>query len=232
MKIAVIPARGGSKRIPRKNIRNFAGQPMLAYPIKAALTSGIFDRIVVSTDDEEIAKIAIEYGALVPFLRQPHLADDFTGTGDVIRDAIMQLLTLGWKIDYCACIYATTPLLSPETICETFKLMQNEDADYAFTAAQFSFPIQRALVKTATGGIEPFDSKMINQRSQDLVDTFHDAGQLYWASAKTWLDTKKTVFSESSRMFVLPDHLVKDIDTLKDWHHAELLFNVLQRQNF
>lgn len=154
MNIAIIPARGGSKRIPRKNIKDFCGQPMLAYPIKAALQSGVVDKVVVSTDDHEIADIARQYGAEVPFMREPKLADDYTGTTAVIRDALLQLKQMGWNIENCACLYATTPLLAANLIKALFDQLIATYADYVFTAARFSFPIQRALVKTETGGID------------------------------------------------------------------------------
>ncbi|KKO48173.1 CMP-N-acetylneuraminic acid synthetase [Arsukibacterium sp. MJ3] len=228
MNIAIIPARGGSKRIPRKNIKLFCGQPMLAYPIQAALNSGVVDKVVVSTDDPEIAAIARHYGAETPFIRKAELADDFTGTTDVIRNAIMQLQQLGWPLSACACVYATAPLLHSELIALAYQTLLSSKADYVFTAARFSFPIQRALVKTAQGGVLPFDNESISKRSQDLTETFHDAGQLYWAMASTWLNTTKVVFGPDSRMEVLPDYLVQDIDTIDDWQRAELLYQMLQ----
>lgn len=230
MRVAIIPARGGSKRIPRKNINDFCGQPMLAYPIKAALNSGVVDKVVVSTDDAEIADIARQYGAQVPFMRQPNLADDHTGTSAVIRDAIQQLQAIGWQLDECACLYATTPLLSAALIRDGLQQLQQTGADYVFTSARFSFPIQRALVMTASGGVAPFDPHSISKRSQDLPPAYHDAGQLYWGKASTWLDNSKTIFGNNSRMLVLPDHLVQDIDTPEDWRRAELLYQLLQQE--
>lgn len=228
MRVAIIPARGGSKRIPRKNIKDFCGQPMLAYPIKAALSSGVVDKVVVSTDDAEIAAVARDYGAETPFVRKAELADDFTGTTDVIRDAIAELQQLGWPLSTCACIYATTPLLNSERIAAAYQLLLSSKADYVFSAARFSFPIQRALLRTPEGGVTPFDPANIMQRSQDLAETFHDAGQLYWATTETWRDTNKTVFGSGSRMLLLPAHLVQDIDTAEDWQRAELLYQLLQ----
>lgn len=231
MNIAIIPARGGSKRIPRKNIKDFCGQPMLAYPIKAALQSGVIDKVVVSTDDDEIAAIARQYGAEVPFMRSSTLADDHTGTSAVIRDAITQLQALGWPLNYCACLYATTPLLTASVIRDSLLQLEQSSADYVFTAARFSFPIQRALVMTDSGGVAPFDPASIGKRSQDLTPAYHDAGQLYWAKASSWLDNSKSIFGANSRMLVLPDHLVQDIDTPEDWRRAELLYNMLQQDN-
>lgn len=230
MNIAIIPARGGSKRIPRKNIKHFCNQPMLAYPIAAARDSGVIDKIVVSTDDPEIADIARQCGAEVPFVRAPHLADDYVGTTAVVRDAIQQLLQLGWPLTHCACIYATTPLLTAQVIQHSYEQLLASAADYVFTSARFSYPIQRALLQTADGGVTPFDTTNIGKRSQDLVPAYHDAGQLYWARQQTWLDPSKRVFGDGSQMYVLPDHLVQDIDTEADWYRAELLYKVLQQE--
>ena len=231
MNIAIIPARGGSKRIPRKNIKDFCGQPMLAYPIKAALQSGVIDKVVVSTDDDEIAAVARHYGAEVPFLRRAELADDYSDTSAVIRDAITQLQALGWPLNYCACLYATTPLLTASVIHNSLQQLEKNRADYVFTAARFSFPIQRALVMTDSGGVTPFDPSSITKRSQDLTPAYHDAGQLYWAKASTWLDSSKAIFGANSHMQVLPDHLVQDIDTPEDWQRAELLYKMLQQES-
>lgn len=231
MNIAIIPARGGSKRIPRKNMKDFCGKPMLAYPIAAALNSGVIDKVVVSTDDDEIAAIARQYGAEVPFMRSSTLADDYTGTSAVVRDAITRLQALGWPLNNCACLYATTPLLTANVIQDSLQQLEQSGADYVFTAARFSFPIQRALVMTDSGGVAPFDPVSIGKRSQDLTPAYHDAGQLYWATASSWLDSSKTIFGANSRMLVLPDHLVQDIDTPEDWLRAELLYNILQQEN-
>lgn len=231
MNIAIIPARGGSKRIPRKNIKLFCGQPMLSYPIKAALQSGVIDKVVVSTDDAEIAELAKQYGAEVPFIRPADLADDHTGTSPVVRHALKSLQALGWQPDYCACIYATTPLLRSELIASAYNELQQAQADYVFTAGRFSFPIQRALLQTSEGGVTPFDPASIVMRSQDLAATYHDAGQLYWGKTTSWLDNSKRIFSPSSRMLVLPAHLVQDIDTEEDWQRAELLYQLLQQKD-
>lgn len=230
MNIAIIPARGGSKRIPRKNIKAFCGQPMLAYPIKAALNSGVIDRVIVSTDDAEIADIARQYGAEVPFFRPAELADDYTGTTDVIRHTLQALLKHGVQPQYCCCLYATTPLLQPVFLQQALAtLMSNQNTEFVFAAARFSFPIQRALLQTAAGGIVPFDPASISKRSQDLPPTYHDAGQFYWGATASWLNPNSRVFSERSRMYVLPDHLVQDIDTLDDWQRAEVLYQLLQQ---
>lgn len=229
LKLAIIPARGGSKRIPRKNIKMFCGKPMLVYPIQAALESGVIDKIIVSTDDDEIAQIALDCGAEVPFLRSKTLADDHTGTTAVVRDTLERLNADGWEISHCACIYATSPLLSGSTIRQAYQQLTSSNSDYVFTAARFSFPIQRALLRTPQGGVTPFDPQSIAKRSQDLADTFHDAGQLYWGTVDSWLDTSRTLFSAQSQMLVLPNYMVQDIDTAEDWQRAELLYQLLQQ---
>lgn len=228
MNIAIIPARGGSKRIPRKNIKPFCGKPMLAYPIEAAFKSGVIDKVIVSTDDAEIADIARQYGAEVPFFRPAELADDYTGTTAVIRDTLQKLIQAGITPQYCCCLYATTPLLQPEFLQQAFSLLTADaDTEFVFSAARFSFPIQRALLQTDAGGVTPFDPHSISKRSQDLAETYHDAGQFYWAKTVTWLDNRSHVFSERSKMHVLPNHLVQDIDTEEDWKRAELLYQLL-----
>lgn len=232
MNIVVIPARGGSKRIPRKNIKDFCGKPMLAHSITCALQSGVVDKVVVSTDDEDIAEVAKSYGAEVPFLRPPQLADDFVGTSPVVRHAIEALRKLDWPLEYVACIYATAPLLSPRLVASAYQQLIAEQADYVFAAARFSFPIQRAIMQTESGGVTPFDPVGITQRSQDLPPAFHDAGQLYWGHYRTWLDLNKRIFSPSSQMIVLPDYLVQDIDTLDDWKRAELLYKLLKQEGY
>ena len=229
MNVAIIPARGGSKRIPKKNIKPFCGKPMVAHAIENALASPYIDSVVVSTDDDAIANVAIKYGAHVPFMRPQELADDFTGTSPVVRHALNTLLEEGWDIDYCACVYATSPLLTTSLINTCFDMLDSADnTDYVFTAARFSFPIQRAILQTDDGGVKPFDEFGITQRSQDLPPAFHDAGQLYWGHYKTWLNTNKRIFGANSKMVVMPDHLVQDIDTPEDWVRAELLYKILQ----
>jgi len=232
MNVAIIPARGGSKRIPRKNIKAFCGKPMIAHAIDNALASKFIDKVVVSTDDIEIAEIAIKHGADVPFIRPCELADDHTGTSPVVRHAISELIKSGWELDYCACIYATSPLLSTSMVNTCYQmLLENKGTDYVFTAARFSFPIQRAILQTESGGVKPFDELGITQRSQDLEPAYHDAGQLYWGHYTTWLDESKRIFGHHSKMAVMPDHLVQDIDTPEDWVRAELLYKLIHDEN-
>lgn len=229
MKVAIIPARGGSKRIPRKNIKAFCGQPMLAYPILTALESGCFDRVLVSTDDNDIAAVAREYGAEVASLRPAELADDYTGTSAVVRYELQQLQQQGVNPQYCCCLYATTPLLQCALLRQAWQqLAADPTLNYVFSAARFSFPIQRALIATEQG-VAPFDPLSIGKRSQDLTPTFHDAGQFYFGQTVAWLKSQP-IFGAHSKMQLLPDHLVQDIDTPDDWRRAELLYQLLQQE--
>ncbi|MCC5853775.1 MAG: pseudaminic acid cytidylyltransferase [Alkalimonas sp.] len=229
MTVAIIPARGGSKRIPRKNIQHFCGAPMLSYPIRAAQQSGCIERILVSTDDEEIAAIARQFGAEVPFIRPDDLADDHTGTTAVVRHALQWLQARQELPDYACCLYATTPLLQAGDLAKGLAMLQASEQHFVFSAARFSFPIQRALLQTPAGGITPFDPDSIGKRSQDLPETFHDAGQFYWGRSTSWLDGQHRLFSDAARMLVLPDHRVQDIDTMADWRRAEALYQLLQQ---
>ena len=223
MNLAVIPARGGSKRIPQKNIRNFVGKPIIAYSIEAALESGVFDAVWVSTDSEEIANVARHYGAEVPFLRPKELADDYTGTHAVTRHAIREAQQIMGGCEYCCCIYATAPLLQPQYLKEGFeRLKQDQDKAFAFSVTSFPFPVQRALT-ISNNAVGPMFAESINKRSQDLEEAFHDAGQFYWGRGDDYL-SNKTLFSEHSIPIVIPRHLVQDIDTNEDWVRAELMY--------
>ncbi|MPY24952.1 pseudaminic acid cytidylyltransferase [Shewanella psychropiezotolerans] len=229
MNVAIIPARGGSKRIPQKNIKDFCGKPMLSYAIETALISGCFDEVVVSTDCPVTATLAEKCGAVVPFMRPASLSDDHTGTTDVIRHAIKQLRLLDYDVELVCCLYATTPLLQGKTLKRGLKLLTSDDSvDFVFSACHFSFPIQRALIENEFGGIEPFDPKSIGQRSQDLTPTYHDAGQFYWGRAEAFLDPTRSVFGSNGRMLLLPTHRVQDIDTIEDWYRAEILYQLLK----
>ena len=228
MPIAIIPARGGSKRIPKKNLRSFCGQPMLAYAIKAAQASGCFEHIVVSTDDIEIAETARQLGAEVPFMRNPSLADDHTGTTAVTVDAIKQLESLGFSSDAYCCIYATTPLLQGIDLATAFHKLQSQHAEYVFSAASYGFPIQRALKLINGGFAVPFQPENMSKRSQDLEPAYQDAGQFYWGTRDAWLNGKG-VFSGTGIAHVLPRYRVVDIDTEEDWHMAELLYLALKQ---
>ncbi len=231
MRLAIIPARGGSKRIPRKNIKDFNGKPMIGWSVEAALASGAFDEVWVSTDDSEIAAVAQSFGAQVPFIRPAELADDHTGTSAVVRHAIQFALQHQLQPEFVACIYATAPLLQPLMLKEAMTHLQNEPAlDYVFSGCRFSFPIQRALYRSEQGRVQAVDPASIPTRSQDLPETFHDAGQFYCGRTQSWLDAK-AVFSQSSYLYELPQHLVQDIDTADDWLRAELLHQLLLKSS-
>ena len=229
MKVAIIPARGGSKRIPRKNVRLFAGKPIIAHSIGAALDSGCFDRVIVSTDDAEIAAVAREWGAETPFVRPPELADDHTGTNAVVKHAINWLAEQGTPADYACCIYATAPFVQARYLQEGLARLLERRRGYAFSVTSFPFPIQRAIRINAEGAVEAIWPENIFRRSQDLEEAFHDAGQFYWGTTNAYL-TDAVVFSPASIPIVLPRHLVQDIDTFEDWRRAELMFRVIQEE--
>lgn len=228
MKICVIPARGGSKRIPRKNIKQFYGKPIIAWSIEAAIKSNCFERIVCSTDDDEIASVAREYGVEIPFLRPAELSDDYTGTIQVVAHAIDYLQKQGTNIELVCCIYATAPFIQAEDLKESLKQIENEDTNYCFSVTSYPFPIQRSIRITEENRFEMFQPGMFNKRSQDLEEAYHDAGQFYWGKTTAWLETEE-MFSLKSTPYILPRYLVQDIDTEEDWLQAELMFEVLKR---
>jgi pseudaminic acid cytidylyltransferase len=221
MKVAVIPARGGSKRIPRKNIKVFGDKPMIAYAITAAKKSGLFDRIVVSTDDSEIAKIAKEWGAETPFVRPVELADDYTATVPVISHAIQECEVLGWQIDYVCCIYPAVPFLKIEDLQGAYKQIESSDSDYCFPVTEFPSAIQRALKRNMCGSMQPFYPEFELIRTQDLDAAFYDAGQFYWGKKDAWFSNPRVHISGLG--FVIPNWRVVDIDTPEDWDRAERL---------
>jgi N-acylneuraminate cytidylyltransferase len=227
MKIAVIPARGGSKRIPRKNIREFAGEPIIGYSIRAARDSGVFDRIVVSTDDEEIAAVARAAGADVPFLRPAVLADDHTGTNAVVKHALTWFADQGATVSHACCIYATAPFVQARYLQEGLTKLVSSGKSYAFSVTSFPFPIQRGIRIHDDDTVEAFFPEHRATRSQDLEEAYHDAGQFYWGRAEAFLNDV-AIFSRESVPVVLPRYLVQDIDTLEDWHRAELMFKALE----
>ncbi|WP_368152514.1 pseudaminic acid cytidylyltransferase [Aeromonas sp. R2-4] len=226
MAIAIIPARGGSKRIPRKNIRPFCGQPMLAYAIQAAQQSSCFSKVVVSTDDEEIAEVARQLGAEVPFLRPANLADDHTGTTPVVIDTIQRLDQLGIQAEHYCCIYATVPLIQANDLKAAYQRLTANKAPFVYTVAEFGFPIQRAVRMDEQGRVTPFWPEQMAKRSQDLEPAYQDAGQFYWGTRAAWLDGISPIGGEGIG-HILPRHRVVDIDTPEDWHLAELLYQVL-----
>lgn len=216
MRIALIPARGGSKRIPRKNIRPFLGKPMIGWPIAAALKSELFDRVVVSTEDAEIAQIAQQMGAEVPFIRPNNLADDFTPTRDVIVHTIE---TLG-NVEQLCCIYATAAFVTADHLQAAHAMLTG---DFVFAAASFAHPVQRAMIKRPNGGVEMLYPEHAGTRSQDLPEAFHDAGQFYWGKAEAFT-ARRPMFGPASTPYILDRRAVQDIDTPEDWLVAEAMF--------
>ena len=226
MNLAVIPARGGSKRIPQKNIRPFAGKPMIAHSIELALNSGLFDRVVVSTDDEQIAEVALRYGAEVPFVRPADLSDDWAPTVPVIAHAINWHQEQGFHVGYACCIYATAPFIQLKYLRKGYDLIRERQAAYAFPVTSYAHPVQRALVVEETGGIQALYPEHRLTRSQDLPEAFHDAGQFYWGTAQAFLNGLP-MFDSHSVPVILPRYLVQDIDTWEDWQQAELMYKLL-----
>lgn len=228
MKLAVIPARGGSKRIPRKNIKLFGGKPMIAWSIEAAIASECFDRIIVSTDDEEIAAIAKSLGAEVPFVRPASLADDHTGTVAVVAHATEWQNANGTVATEVCCIYATAPFLEPNDLKIGYETLKTSGADYAFSVTSYAFPIQRAITLTPNQRVKMFQPEHFNTRSQDLPEAWHDAGQFYWGRAQAWL-THQPIFSESASAVPISRYRVQDIDTPEDWERAEWMHLSMQQ---
>jgi pseudaminic acid cytidylyltransferase len=225
--VAVIPARGGSERIPHKNIKPFCGKPMIAYSIEAAKNAGIFDRIIVSTDSEKIASTAKEFGSEIPFMRPGNLADNYTGTDAVILHALKWLMEDGDKIDYICCIYATAPFVKTEYIIKGYNLLRDNSATSCYSVTTYPFPIFRSLKINNQNRLEMFWPEYREQRSQDLPEAYHDAGQFYWANAKNYLKEKQ-FYSKDAVPVILPRCLVQDIDTPEDWETAEKMYSVLQ----
>lgn len=227
MRLAVIPARGGSKRIPRKNIKTFCGKPVIAWSIDAARRSGCFDEVIVSTDDDEIAHVAERCGALVPFRRPAELADDHAATTPVVAHAIDWYTQRGQRPELICCIYATAPFVTAEDIVRGLEALESSGSDYAFAVTSYASPVQRAIRITAAGRVEMFDSKNFDTRSQDLEPAFHDAGQFYWGRSSAWCSGKH-IFSSDAVPVYLPRHRVQDIDTQEDWVRAEWLFAAMR----
>ena len=226
--IAVIPARGGSKRIPRKNIKPFCGKPMIAYSIEAAIRAGIFDEIIVSTDDEEIADIAKNAGASVPFMRPKELSDDFTATGAVVEHAIKFLQARGDRIKFVCTIYATAPLIDEFYIKLGLEKLRASNAKNAFSCTSMPFPIWRTFKIAKDGRCDMFWRENFAKRSQDLEEAYQDAGQFYWTNLDA-SSSDEIFFGRDSIAIVLPRHLVQDIDTPQDWIRAEFLYEAVQK---
>lgn len=227
MKIAVITARGGSKRIPRKNIREFCGKPILAYSIEAALQSEVFDKVMVSTDDREISEIAVRYGAEVPFFRSGRTADDFASTADVLEEVLQEYGKRGQHYDRVCCIYPTAPFLTPQRLRQAMSLLDETQADSVLPVVRFSFPPQRGLVEEE-GLLRYKWPENANTRSQDLEPFYHDVGQFYCIRSSSFERQRKLVM-ERTVPLVLSEMEIQDIDTPEDWRLAEMKFRLLRR---
>ncbi len=226
MSLCLIPARGGSKRIPRKNIRDFRGQPMIAWSIQAAQQSGCFERIVVSTDDEEIASISLSLGAEVPFKRPSTLSDDYSGTREVVVHAIDVLESDIYISEDVCCMYATAPFVTSAILEKAKSLLRSSRPNsVVFAATCYPHPIQRSLILDSEGYSSAMDQASMSMRSQDLVEAYHDAGQFYWATKQAWNGLGNLL--DGARPLILPRWSVQDIDTEEDWRGAELMHAAL-----
>ncbi|MBN2572862.1 MAG: pseudaminic acid cytidylyltransferase [Ignavibacteriales bacterium] len=226
--IAIIPARGGSKRIPRKNIKDFLGKPIIAYSIEAALGSEIFDEVMVSTDDTEIAEIAKKYGASVPFFRSIENSNDYATTSLVLIEVLNQYQKINRNFDYLCCIYPTALFVNKCKIQEAFKIMLEKESDSIIPVVKFSYPVQRSFRLNKNGILEYIWTENIAKRSQDLEPIYHDAGQFYWCKVKSFLKDK-TVITKNNFPFILEQTEVQDIDTEEDWKIAELKYKILHK---
>lgn len=229
--LCIIPARGGSKRIPRKNIIDFLGKPLIAYSIENALNSGIFDEVVLSSDDEEIIKVALKYGVKVPFVRDKNLSDDYASSSAVVQNAIEILQSQNQFYDHVCCLYATAPLLNKDILKQAYEKFIQNQSKFLFAAAEFEYPIQRAFYLNENNQVYMFDEKHYKSRSQDLTKAFHDAGAFYFGTSKAWLE-EDFMFKPHSSVFVLPRNLVCDIDTMQDLEFAKILYKANHESTF
>lgn len=225
--IAIITARGGSKRIPRKNIRDFCGRPIIAYSIKAALESAVFDEVMVSTDDEEIADISRKEGAKVPFLRSEETSNDYAVTSDVIKEVLDTYIRNGRKFDYGCCIYPTAPFITAEKLRSAMSVIEKQGVDTVIPIAQYSFPPQRAVV-IEDGTVKMQFPENLNVRSQDLPPIYHDCGQFYAFKVSSFLRSGKLMDGNVFPV-VMGNLEVQDIDTLEDWEIAEMKYMLMMR---
>ena len=229
MKMAVIPARGSSKRISKKNIKLFCGKPMIAWSIQTANESGLFDDVIVSTDDQEIAEVAKTYGAKVPFMRPSSLADDHTGTVEVISHAVSWLLDHNYSLDAVCCILATAPLLQVGDLKQGWISLNSGSWLYTFSTTEYPSPIFRSFKEHHNGGLEMIFPEFWDKRSQDLPTVLHDAAQFYWGRPETWLNNLP-IFALHSYPIKIPSWRVQDIDNPDDWRRAEILFELISRK--
>ena len=225
--ICIIPARGGSKRIPKKNIKSFLGKPIIAYSIEAAIKSNLFAEVMVSTDDEEIAEIAKKYGAKIPFIRSKKNSNDFATTYDVIKEVLMEYEANKYKFDNACCIYACAPLVDSDKLKKAYQKLNKKKFDSIFPVIKYSSPIQRAL-KIHNDKIDLFNSNHLNTRSQDLEDSFHDAGQFYWMKTEKILE-KENIITDNCGSIIISELEGQDIDNEIDWKIAELKFKLLKK---
>jgi N-acylneuraminate cytidylyltransferase len=228
MKLAIIPARGGSKRIPNKNIKHFFGKPIIAYSIETALKSGLFDKVIVSTDDQTIADVAMSYGAEVPYLRPSNIANDHAVIADVLQHALDWFTEKQVHVDYVCCIYATAPLLDVADLAAGFNMVLSGKADLCLSITSFSFPIQRALKCDASGSISPFYPEFMPMRSQDLEPGYHDAAQFFCGTRAAFMNEGKNIVMKG---YEVARCNVQDIDSLEDWDFAELLYQAKTLKN-
>ena len=225
--LAIIPARGGSKRIPGKNIKIFNGKPMIYWSIKALKDSKLFKKIIVSTDDNKIAKVAKKFGAEVPFKRPKNLSDDHTITSKVVNHAIKYLEKKGEKYDYICCAYATNPFLKRKYLKESYKIFLKSNHKFLFTVTEYSYPVQRSFFINKNNKIKMFDKNFFFKRSQDLKKLYHDAGQFYWSRSNSW-ENNPIIFSKVSIPYIIPNYEVVDIDNLEDWKRAEKMISSIK----
>ncbi len=225
--LCIIPARGGSKRIPRKNIKPFMGKPIMAYSIEAALKSGLFDEVMVSTDDEEFADVARQYGASVPFMRSAATSNDYATTEDVLIEVLDEYKKQGKEFDNICCLYSTAPFVTAERLKEAYQKMIDENVDAVFTVVAYSYPIQRCL-HIVDGKIGMKWPEYLTARSQDLETIYHDAGQFYFGRVKQ-LRIEKDLWMKNTVPLILPETEVQDLDTLTDWQLAEMKYNLLKK---
>ncbi|MCH3693589.1 pseudaminic acid cytidylyltransferase [Campylobacter lari] len=221
--LCIIPARGGSKRIPRKNIIDFLGKPLIAYSIESALNSDIFDDVIISSDDDEIIKVALKYGAKVPFVRKKELSDDYTSSTTVIQDAIINLEEQGISFENVCCLYATAPLIDKFILRQAFKQFSQDECKFLFSACEFDYPIQRSFYLDEQNKVYMFNESNYNKRSQDLTKAYHDGGAFYFGKKEAWLE-ESFMFKSHSKAFLLPRNKICDIDTFEDLEFAKTLY--------
>lgn len=225
-KIAIIPARGGSKRIPRKNIKSFLGKPIIAYSIESAIKSGVFDEVMVSTDDVEIAEISKKYGATVPFYRSPEMSNDMAMTAPVLIEVLNEYKKIGQNFNYCACIYPCAPFINPKRLTEGMNLLTESNVDSVLPVVKFSYPPQRCLV-IRDKQVQMLHKENYNMRSQDLEPIYHDVGQFYCLKSASLIKEER-LYCENTLPIILPESEVQDIDTEEDWKIAEMKYRILK----